>query len=70
MDILLRPGKIIYRVLGGVFDFYIMLGPSPVDVSVQYSDIVGRTALMPLWSFGWHQWLAYLSGSLFDYRMY
>lgn len=55
MDILLQPGFITYRVLGGVFDFYVFAGPTPQDVLRQYLEVVGKPAMMPYWSFGWHQ---------------
>jgi len=44
-----------YNLLGGVFDFYFFDGPSPVEASQQYSQIVGLPAMMPYWGFGFHQ---------------
>ena len=44
-----------YNILGGVLDFYFMAGPSPADVSRQYSEVVGKSAMMPYWGFGYHQ---------------
>lgn len=41
-----------YNTLGGVFDFYFMAGPSPIEVSKQYAEIVGLPAMMPYWGFG------------------
>lgn len=44
-----------YNTIGGVLDFYFMAGKQPVDVSKQYADIVGYSAMYPYWSFGFHQ---------------
>ncbi|KAK1057199.1 hypothetical protein LTR12_013002 [Friedmanniomyces endolithicus] len=44
-----------YNTLGGVLDFYFMSGPSPVQVAQQYSEVVGKSAMMPYWGFGFHQ---------------
>lgn len=59
MDIKLRSdaGKysLEYNVIGGIFDFYFLSGPDPVEVAQQYSDIVGLPAMMPYWAFGLHQ---------------
>lgn len=47
-------GAVTYRMLGGILDFYILLGPSPLSVVEQYSDIVGRPYFPPFWSLGFH----------------
>ncbi|KAK4990061.1 hypothetical protein LTR28_001520, partial [Elasticomyces elasticus] len=44
-----------YNILGGVFDFYFMAGPTPVQVAQQYSQVVGKSAMMPYWGLGFHQ---------------
>lgn len=53
VDVILQPAPAItFRPIGGIFDFYVMLGPSPKDVSRQYSNIVGKTFMPPFWSLG------------------
>ena len=44
-----------YNILGGVLDFYFLAGPSPVKVAQQYAEVVGHSAMMPYWGFGYHQ---------------
>ncbi|KAK6435660.1 hypothetical protein LTR95_008154 [Oleoguttula sp. CCFEE 5521] len=44
-----------YNTLGGVLDLYFLSGPTPVQVAQQYSEVVGKSALMPYWGFGFHQ---------------
>ncbi|XP_003707619.2 lysosomal alpha-glucosidase isoform X1 [Megachile rotundata] len=55
MDVILQPSPgITFRSIGGIFDMYIFLGPSPADVVRQYSEIVGKPFLPPYWSLGFH----------------
>lgn len=44
-----------YNTLGGVFDFYFVAGPSPLDASRQYAEVAGLPAMMPYWGLGFHQ---------------
>lgn len=59
MDIIVRTISnrrvVTYRTVGGVLDFYIFAGPSPADVVRQYTDVIGKPYLPPLWSLGFHQ---------------
>ncbi|KAF2790304.1 glycoside hydrolase family 31 protein [Melanomma pulvis-pyrius CBS 109.77] len=44
-----------YNTIGGIVDLYFMAGKQPADVSKQYADIVGYSAMYPYWAFGFHQ---------------
>ena len=43
-----------YNAIGGVFDFYFLAGPSPVDVTKQYAEVAGLTTTVPYASLGFH----------------
>lgn len=52
---ILQPSPAItFRAIGGIFDIYFFLGPTPADVIKQYSEIVGKPFLPPYWSLGFH----------------
>ena len=55
MDVNLSSSALTYRTIGGVLDFYFLLGPEPLTLTTQYTDMVGRPFMPPLWSMGWHQ---------------
>jgi alpha-glucosidase len=46
-----------YNTLGGVLDFYFVSGPSPIQVTQQYSEIVGLPTEMPYWGYGFRKCL-------------
>nr|XP_032830840.1 maltase-glucoamylase, intestinal-like [Petromyzon marinus]XP_032830841.1 maltase-glucoamylase, intestinal-like [Petromyzon marinus]XP_032830843.1 maltase-glucoamylase, intestinal-like [Petromyzon marinus]XP_032830844.1 maltase-glucoamylase, intestinal-like [Petromyzon marinus]XP_032830845.1 maltase-glucoamylase, intestinal-like [Petromyzon marinus]XP_032830846.1 maltase-glucoamylase, intestinal-like [Petromyzon marinus]XP_032830847.1 maltase-glucoamylase, intestinal-like [Petromyzon marinu len=53
MDIVLQPNPAVtYRTTGGILDFYFTLGPSPEEVTQQYTALIGRPAMPPYWSLG------------------
>lgn len=44
-----------YNTLGGVFDFYFLAGPTPVETSNQIAQVVGTPANIPYSGLGFHQ---------------
>ncbi|GAM26305.1 hypothetical protein SAMD00019534_094800, partial [Acytostelium subglobosum LB1] len=55
MDIVMQPNSLTYKVVGGVFDFYFFMGPSPASVIQQYTQVIGTPYMPSYWSLGWHQ---------------
>lgn len=55
-EILLRPGNITWRALGGNIDLYFYSGPDAEAVIKSYQDsTVGYPAMQQYWTFGYHQ---------------
>lgn len=55
MDVVLNDTQLSYRLTGGVIDLYFLLGPTPSEVVQQYTEMVGRPVLAPMWSLGYGQ---------------
>ncbi|KAK2963765.1 putative Lysosomal alpha-glucosidase [Blattamonas nauphoetae] len=54
MEIELNHNFISHRAMGGKLDFYIFLGPTPIDCVQQYTDLIGKPCLVPQWTMGFH----------------
>ncbi|TMS07815.1 Maltase-glucoamylase, intestinal [Larimichthys crocea] len=53
MDVTFQPTPAItYRTLGGILDFYMVLGPTPEMVVQEYTALIGRPVLPAYWSLG------------------
>ncbi|CAG2241815.1 MGAM [Mytilus edulis] len=57
MDVVLQPEPfpaISWKVIGGVLDFYVFLGPSPHEAVQQYISAIGKPLMPSYWSLGFH----------------
>uniref|UniRef100_A0A8B9FM50 alpha-glucosidase n=1 Tax=Amazona collaria TaxID=241587 RepID=A0A8B9FM50_9PSIT len=53
MDVTLQPTPALtYRTIGGILDFYMVLGPTPELVVQEYTALIGRPVMPPYWSLG------------------
>ena len=59
MDVELKaveePSTVTFKTTGGIIDMFLFLGPSPHDVATQYHQVIGKPAMPPYWSLGFHQ---------------
>ncbi|XP_067392749.1 sucrase-isomaltase, intestinal [Emydura macquarii macquarii] len=53
MDVTFQPTPALtYRTIGGILDFYMMLGPTPELVVQEYTALIGRPVMPPYWALG------------------
>ncbi|XP_073088235.1 sucrase-isomaltase, intestinal [Manis javanica] len=53
MDVTFQPTPALtYRVIGGILDFYMFLGPTPEVATKQYHEVIGRPVMPPYWALG------------------
>ncbi|DBB03399.1 TPA: hypothetical protein ACH3X3_010764 [Trebouxia sp. C0006] len=55
MEVGVTEDTLSWRMTGGVIDVHVLMGPTPSQVLQQLTAIIGRPALPPLWSLGFHQ---------------
>lgn len=55
MDVIVSPNALTYKVIGGVFDFYFFIGPTPDQVVEQYMEVIGTPHMPVYWALGFHQ---------------
>jgi alpha-glucosidase (family GH31 glycosyl hydrolase) len=55
LDVALTPTSLTYRLTGGMIDLWLFSGPAVEDVVGAYHETIGRPALPPYWSLGFHQ---------------
>lgn len=55
IDVVLQPTPALtYRTIGGILNFFIVMGPAPAQVVSQYTALIGRPFMPPYWSLGFH----------------
>ncbi|KAG8581126.1 hypothetical protein GDO81_007563 [Engystomops pustulosus] len=53
MDVTFQPTPALtYRTIGGILDFYVVLGPTPEMVVQQYTKLIGRPVMPAYWALG------------------
>ena len=56
LDAVIQPSPAVtFHAIGGIFDIYVFMGPTPDDVVKQYMEVIGMPFLPPYWSLGYHQ---------------
>ena len=54
IDVSLSPRSVTWRSSGGIIDMTVFMGPTAKDVVRQYTHLVGRPHLPPMWALGFH----------------
>ncbi|KAI9495162.1 alpha glucosidase [Zychaea mexicana] len=56
MDVLTVEGRITWKVIGGVLEFYIFVpdDDKPNSVVQSYTDLIGKPMMVSRWMLGWH----------------
>jgi alpha-glucosidase (family GH31 glycosyl hydrolase) len=44
-----------HKIVGGIFDIFFFMGPSPEHVIQKYHTLIGKPYLPPFWALGYHQ---------------
>ncbi|XP_026269884.2 sucrase-isomaltase, intestinal isoform X2 [Urocitellus parryii] len=53
MDVTFQPTPALtYRIIGGILDFYMFLGPTPEVATKQYHEVIGKPVMPPYWALG------------------
>ncbi|XP_027628344.1 sucrase-isomaltase, intestinal [Tupaia chinensis] len=53
MDVTFQPTpSLTYRIIGGILDFYMFLGPTPEVATQQYHEVIGHPVMPPYWALG------------------
>ncbi|XP_019347375.2 sucrase-isomaltase, intestinal [Alligator mississippiensis] len=53
MDVIFQPTPALtYRTIGGILDFYLVLGPTPELVVQEYTSLIGRPVMPSYWALG------------------
>ncbi|XP_008070613.1 sucrase-isomaltase, intestinal [Carlito syrichta] len=53
MDVTFQPTPALtYRIIGGILDFYMFLGPTPEATTKQYHEVIGYPVMPPYWALG------------------
>lgn len=48
-------GNLLFGVVSGDLDYYVMTGPTPVKVAQGYRQLTGANQMPPIWTLGYHQ---------------
>ncbi|KAI9495167.1 alpha glucosidase [Zychaea mexicana] len=56
MDVFFSEGRVTYKVIGGVLEFYFFVPKDgkPNSVLEKYTDLVGKPFMPAMWMLGWH----------------